>query len=150
MDYSEAEALIIKHAGRLQKFLGLADLTIRYKIQRSPNERYRAECIVNVPYNSVTIWMDPCYLADEQDFLDVLFHELAHVLLRFFNFYSEFATKTLVEGSKELEQHCAVYTLASEQSVAALAKLWHLSLKRAYLVELDKETPKRKKRLCSV
>lgn len=147
MDYTEAQTLLTKHAGKLQKFLGLGELTIGYKLQRSPDDRYRAECIVNVAYNSVTIWMDPCYLADEQDFLGVLFHELAHVLLRFFNFYSEFATKSLPEGSKELEQHCAVYTLASEQSVAALTKLWNMSLKRAYLTELDIETPKRKRRV---
>lgn len=137
MEYSEAQALLTKHSGRLQKFLGITETTVIYKLQRSPNDIYRGECANNVEYSVATIWMDPYFLEDEADFLGVLFHELCHVILGPFDLFKNLVFNNLEEGTPEASSHRTVWTFSCEKGVSALVKIWTSSLRNAYLTHCE-------------
>lgn len=132
MNDSNLEDLIKNHSKKLEKFLGLDRVIIKYKIQRSPDSLIRAECLQNVEYNLATIWMDSNFIEDESDFLDVLFHELGHILHRDFFLYRKYYYTTLSKGSESDLQETVIWNYCCERSIVALNYLWKNILKEQY------------------
>lgn len=147
MDETKAKQFIDKHAASLKKFLCLDDIILQIKLQRSPDPNYRAECIQHIEYNSATIWIDPHFIEDEDDLLDVMFHEFGHIIQRSYYLYRDYATNGMNPDQGRQEQSNTIWTFSCEQGIAQLVKIWKSVLRQVYL---DQFKPVRKKKNAKV
>jgi hypothetical protein len=90
----------------------------------SPGTRYVAECNASIPYDQASIRIDPEQIDDEEHLLEVLRHELFHVLVSPFNLHRNIQVATIESGSPADEQEGGLWKYCEEQAVINLERMY--------------------------
>lgn len=70
------------------------------------DQDYRAETITSFPYKEIVININPKKILDENDLLNTLLHEYAHVILAPFTHYSDKVNSLLTKKQADaLDEH---------------------------------------------
>lgn len=125
IDLGRARALVRANLAKLKREHGLPHwkVTVVYGPLESsrPGTVVQGRCFADARYEHATISVDPQKVDDDREFLDLLMHELKHVVLAPLDLIWEYATAGL-EGS-DLARFERVYDDANERMVLALGRL---------------------------
>ncbi len=136
MDRSECEALGRKHLGPLMNFLGVGEWLVTFKISRLEDDT-DATCSRNLPYDLATVEFDPNQIKDVDHFLDVLAHELFHIVLAPFDLYRSHYCAALEPKSTEDKREDVLWANSVERTILNLERLWRRHMKALYLKTLE-------------
>lgn len=126
MDRSEVKAIVDEHIETLLRQLGIShwNLVIDYDMRRSDGDfTTTAECVWRVDYNRATISLDPDAFRDEAHVLEVLRHELFHLVLSPFTVFLNTIKPLLQNDHEKADMAENVWTYASEQAVINLERM---------------------------
>lgn len=137
MDHSVCQALCDKHIAKLAEFLSVGHWKIKVKIGDCDDVSDTATCQRNSNYDIAAITIDPRKIDTEDYLLDVLFHELAHVVLAPFDLYRTYSYQGMQSGSIEDKREDFIWANSVEKAVINLERLWRRHLKAAYLAQFD-------------
>lgn len=127
MDRSAVKAIVEREIEGLQLRLGIPHwrIVVDYDLRRS-NEGYttQGECGWRVDYNKASISLDPDAFDDERETLEVLRHELFHLLLSPFTVFLNTIKPLLRNDRSRSDMAENVWTYASEQAVINLERMY--------------------------
>jgi hypothetical protein len=127
LDRSAVKAIVDRESGPLMRRLGISHWKIKFDYdlcERHDDRRTEAECTRLVDYNDATVSFDPAAIDDEDHCLDVLRHELFHVVLAPIDIFSN-AIRPIVEGDDKVQGVLeSVKNHAVEQAVIALQRMY--------------------------
>jgi hypothetical protein len=115
VDERKARAIVRRHWRRIGRSLGLEGWEIRLFFGQPEQADQVASCDADPSYQVATITLDPARAESEEDLLDSLLHELAHVVHAPFELFWRLALVDVPDGPrreqlKELWLHCCEQT----------------------------------------
>lgn len=134
MDQSQLEALVLAHAEPLKQFLGLDDWKIYYEFKRIATGEWAVCDTSDLDYKMATITVDMDGATADQQVIDSMFHELAHVLHADFTNYrltSEALCSPITDQVQRVERRA--WKHAAEGFVLRMEWVWRNHLRDAYL-----------------
>lgn len=127
-DRSIVRAFCHVHVQRMVDFLGVCDWRVDWELHRLQGNDIGSIQILP-DYHRATITFDMDHLEDDQDMLDVIFHEVAHILVSKF----DVARDIIIQGEVMEGGQRRAWTHAGEQTLCRLEWLWRNHLRSLYL-----------------
>ncbi len=124
MDRSEVKAVVDREIEAMAKALGVAHWSLTVSYGPCSRKEWSAECVRQAEYNVAKIIIDPEKQGDEDDVLDSLLHELAHVVLAPFDTYRSVMTAADVPGSPADKRERNLWAFAVEQGVICVMRAY--------------------------
>lgn len=128
MDRSEVKAIVDREVGPLMRKLGLPHWKIRvvYDLRRGDDESAtRGECRYLVDYNRATIALDPDCFDEESEVVEILRHELFHLVLSPFQVVLDAMRPVLEKEPTLMAVMESVRVHATEKAVINLERMWY-------------------------
>jgi hypothetical protein len=126
MDRSAVEAVVRRELQPLCDRMGLGHWKIKVTFdlrKEVGNRRIPGECHRLYDYEKVSIELDPDWFDDEAEVLQVLRHELLHLVASPFDLFAESVEKLAIdEATKDVLNR--VWNHAQEMTVVNLERLW--------------------------
>lgn len=129
MDRSAVRRIVEANLARLMGELGVRHWTVDVDYDFRGHDdgtpgRTVGRCVNLLDYDRATIHLDPDGLDDEAEVLDVLRHELFHVVLAPYDLFGN-VVEELTKGNPKLDKAAArVWRHAQERAVAALERMY--------------------------
>lgn len=128
MDRSECQRIVEAHLDDYVHAFGLTGwrILVDYCGVGEPDStgfRPDGRCHIRLEYDRAKIELSPDNFEDADTLLDVLRHELSHLVTAPFRLYRDFAGSCVPAGSPTA-QEAIVWDHADEQAVRALERLW--------------------------
>lgn len=130
MDKSKCREVVDQYIKPMMNLLGVQawDVTVLY-VPPPQDPRWMAACSRNPPYQRATIWIDPERHDTEEEVLNSLRHELIHVVLNPFDTYRGIMTCDIDKGSTIDRIEDEAWTMAVENAVLAIERIFDWGLK---------------------
>lgn len=151
MEVSEVKAIFNKHDAvrTLRWLLGLSNWKIDIVYERldgSSDRCTNATCVADPAYRDAIIRIDNDAITSEDHALDVLLHEMLHIVHASFHIY-EMQARNFVQDSCALQALDVAYNLACENCVAQFRDVLLLGLNHGTTKKLIAATRRRMEKL---
>jgi hypothetical protein len=129
VDRSAVKVLYEAHILALMKAVGIPHWEIGIRMDLDDRDAdagfsSQGKCTYNVDYNRATINVQPDELANADQALEVLRHELYHCVLSPFELVKQVAVELLDDDHQAIAALSRVYQHACEQGVVNLGRMW--------------------------
>lgn len=127
MDRTVVKAIVDREIGPLMRRLGIRHwgVVVDYDLRRSADGfEARGECNWHPDYDKAAISLDPDAFADEAEVLEVLRHELFHVVLSPFTVFLNAVKPLTRDDEVKAEMAHSVWDHASEMAVINLERMY--------------------------
>jgi hypothetical protein len=102
MDTVRCKRIVEKHFSKIVAELHLTDWSISVDYLKLENKESAAYCHADIDYKKALLELDPERHTSDQDVVDTLYHELAHVILASFNLYRDVVNPKPSEAEERL------------------------------------------------
>lgn len=141
MDRSKLKAIVDVHIPGIARFLGITDSWhVFWNYQRQEGD-VAARCKLEIDYRQAVISIDMDHLPDEDEVIDILFHEIAHIVLWPFDLYRNIVGQmipNITDGQPNGMVETTAWKHACEGGVLALERIWRDRLRDLYLDEFTR------------
>lgn len=131
MDVSVCKAIVDNHFPALRELLCLGHWEITPKYNSLP-DGIAAQCWPEVSYDRANIIFDAAKYETEEQIIDLIVHELAHLIGAPFDLLFEAASPYFREDPSATDSLRRVNIHASEQHVINIERIWRKHLARVY------------------
>lgn len=123
MDESAVRAIVERDLAKLARACGVPHWRIRVRYEADDgDDGATGQCTRLLDYERAFIRLDPAKLGDEEEVVEVLRHELFHIVIAPFDLLSTFSESGL--SGADLEKAERVFRHAMECSVRNLERMW--------------------------
>lgn len=131
MDQSAVKKFVNEHTNPLLRFLGLGDWEVRQDFRHMANAS--GKCSRNGEYRRAWVTYSPEDIQDEDELLDIMFHEFMHIVLWPFDLYRNVTTQHIDNASSAQMADNSLFHHAIEMMLSNLEVIWKDHLRDLYL-----------------
>lgn len=129
MDRSEVKAIVDREIEPMMERLGIPHwrIVVNYDLRPREDNDYSpgiGDCTRRIDYTQASIGLDPDGLDDEDHVLEVLRHELFHVLLSPFDLFERAAANATRSDDTATAILARIWTFVTEQGVINLERMY--------------------------
>jgi hypothetical protein len=139
MEQSELKEVADRHIAPIRDLLCLGHWRITPAYESIDKGGVAAQCYADANYDHAKIVFDAAKIeADEEKIVELIFHELSHVVLSPLDLVGNLALSMLEGNTAACAAIQVIHEHACEQAVINLERIWRCGLARVYLEKVTR------------